>query len=188
MSRPGRLLSRPLTLPLPRRADLAGVAGLMAVVALGVDSFSEVFADFRTGTGLFPTSRFDLPSEDNPRLAGGMHWTAVEYMEFLRSLYLGQSLTPELRTALAAIDNAEAVDSSFAPDGQSSTIAGAVVGLGAGEVARRTLSDDDVRAILRDAITEREEAAAEYEARQRPEDAARLRTEAGILTAILADS
>jgi len=76
------------------------VAGLMATIAAEASGFSEVFAAFQTETGLFPTGAFDLPSEDNPRLGGGMHWTGREYVEFLRALYLGELLTPELLTAL----------------------------------------------------------------------------------------
>jgi len=93
--------------------------------------------------------------------------------------------TSALRSALAAIDNAEAVDVSLAPPEQPGVIAGGVVGLGAGEVARRTITDDDVRTILRDAITEREAAAAQYEELRRQDDAVRLRTEVAVLAALL---
>jgi uncharacterized protein YqeY len=68
-----------------------------------------------------------------------------------------------LRSVLGAIDNAEAADLSAAPDAQPSVIAGAVVGLGAGEVARRQLSSDDVDAIIRGEIAARRTAAGEYE-------------------------
>ena len=51
------------------------VAGLMAIKARGVATWQEVFTEFKTQTGLFPTSTYDLPSAANPRLAGGMHWT-----------------------------------------------------------------------------------------------------------------
>lgn len=95
--------------------------------------------------------------------------------------------TSALRSALAAIDNAEAVDVSLAPPEQPGVIAGGVVGLGAGEVSRRTITDDDVRAILRDAISEREAAAAQYDEMRRHEDAARLRTEVSVLAALLDD-
>ncbi len=72
------------------------VAGLMAIEALGVDSWSEVFDYFRDATGLFPQSVYDLPSESNPRLAGGMHWIALDYMEFLQAIHEGRLLSPEL--------------------------------------------------------------------------------------------
>jgi uncharacterized protein YqeY len=96
--------------------------------------------------------------------------------------------TAALRSALSAIDNAEAVDVSLAPPEQPGVIAGGVVGLGAGEVARRSLTDDDVGAIVRDAITEREAAAAQYDELHQHDDAARLRSEVAVLAAVLADN
>ncbi len=63
------------------------VAGLMLVKALGYSGWDQVFAEFKNATGLFATSEYDLPSLSNPRLAGGMHWTAAEYMAFLRAIY-----------------------------------------------------------------------------------------------------
>lgn len=95
--------------------------------------------------------------------------------------------TAVLRSALAAIDNAEAVDASLAPPEQPGVIAGGVAGLGAGEVPRRTITDDHVRAILLEAITERELAAAQYDSLHRPDDALRLRTEVSVLAAFLDD-
>ena len=70
------------------------VAGLMAIKARGVASWQEVFAEFKTQTGLFATAAYDLPSASNPRLAGGMHWTGEEYMAFLRALKRGGLLNP----------------------------------------------------------------------------------------------
>lgn len=72
------------------------VAGLMAVKAFGVNSWQQVFEYFRTQTGLFLNSDYDLPSQQNPRLAGGMHWTAVDYLAFLRALFEESILTPAL--------------------------------------------------------------------------------------------
>jgi uncharacterized protein YqeY len=95
--------------------------------------------------------------------------------------------TAALRSALAAIDNAEAVDVSLAPRAQPGTIAGGVSGHGAGEVTRRTITDDDVRAILHDVIAEREAAAAQYEALQQYDDANRLRSEVAVLAAVVGD-
>lgn len=76
------------------------VAGLMAVKAAGVASWSELFAAWQAKTGLFPTAAYDLPSATNPRLAGGMHWTATEYLAFLRALDKGDILQPGTRDAL----------------------------------------------------------------------------------------
>lgn len=63
------------------------VAGLMAVEATGLDNWDQVFAAFRSDTQLFSNSVYDLPSLSNPRLAGGMHWQASDYINFLRALY-----------------------------------------------------------------------------------------------------
>ncbi|MGH1471802.1 MAG: serine hydrolase domain-containing protein [Cellvibrionaceae bacterium] len=72
------------------------VAGLMAIRASGLSSWDEVFDGFKTQTGLFTTSVFDLPSTQNPRLAGGMHWTASEYLDFLEALYNNTILSTAL--------------------------------------------------------------------------------------------
>jgi hypothetical protein len=72
------------------------VAGLMAVEAAGMASWQEVFTEFKTQTGLFPTSTYDFPSTQNPALAGGMHWTGEEYMAFLRALSHGTLLSSNM--------------------------------------------------------------------------------------------
>lgn len=74
------------------------VAGLMAINALGKSSWQEVFSDFQGETGAFPQGRYDLPSAQNPRLAGGMHWTGREYLNFLRQLKNGKLLSPTMMT------------------------------------------------------------------------------------------
>lgn len=68
------------------------VAGLMAIRARGVATWQDVFAEFKTQTGLFTSATYDLPSASNPRLAGGMHWTGDEFLAFLRALKNGQLL------------------------------------------------------------------------------------------------
>jgi CubicO group peptidase (beta-lactamase class C family) len=85
------------------------VAGLMAVRATGAAGFAEVFDAWRQKTGLFPTGAFDLPSLENPRLAGGMHWTAAEYLDFLRALARGELLAPATQAALFADQRGAAV-------------------------------------------------------------------------------
>jgi CubicO group peptidase (beta-lactamase class C family) len=72
----------------------------MAIAAHGADGWSEVFADFQARTGLFPTGVYDVPSENKPLLAGGMHWTGEEYLEFLRRLFLGELLANDTRAAM----------------------------------------------------------------------------------------
>jgi CubicO group peptidase (beta-lactamase class C family) len=93
------------------------IAGLMAVRAASASGFAELFAAWQAKTGLFPSGAFDLPSATNPRLAGGMHWTAAEYLEFLRALYDGKLLTDETRAAMLTSQRGEAkVGSSPALD------------------------------------------------------------------------
>lgn len=70
------------------------VAGFMAYKAIGVTSWKEVFSQFKVQTDLFLNSIFDLPSTNNPRLAGGMHWSGEEYMDFLFALKNGEILNP----------------------------------------------------------------------------------------------
>lgn len=78
------------------------VAGLMAVAArnkaLGIktSTWQDLFNDFKTRTGLFKNSTYDLPSELNPRLAGGMHWTGSDYLAFLKANYYKSVLSPEV--------------------------------------------------------------------------------------------
>jgi CubicO group peptidase (beta-lactamase class C family) len=78
------------------------VAGLMAIKASGKASWQELFEDFKKDTNLFSTSYYDLPSLSNPRLAGGMHWNAKEYLAFLEALYKEEILTPQLITMMTS--------------------------------------------------------------------------------------
>src|SRR4029077_17664462 len=64
-----------------------------------------------------------------------------------------------LRSALSAIDNAETPDGARVDAPSSGMIAGGVVGLGAAEVARRDLSDAEIRSLLHGEIDERLDAA-----------------------------
>lgn len=63
------------------------VAGLMAIIASGADSWAQVFADFQAVHGLFANGVYDLPSLTHPRLAGGMHHSGEEYLVFLADMY-----------------------------------------------------------------------------------------------------
>lgn len=76
------------------------VAGLMAIKAKNVASWQNIFSEFKTQTGLFPSASFDLPSSSNPRMAGGMHWKGEEYLAFLRSLKNGALLSANLQAQL----------------------------------------------------------------------------------------
>lgn len=84
------------------------IAGLMAVRAASANGWADVFTSWQTRTGLFPSGAFDLPSRDNPRLAGGMHWTGAEYLAFLRAIYDGTLLSPATRTAMLANQRGQA--------------------------------------------------------------------------------
>ena len=91
-----------------------------------------------------------------------------------------------LRTAIAAIDNAEAVP--VPETGQATTsghIAGARAGVGAAEAARRDLGESEQRAILRGQVTGYTAEADRYEALGQPDAARRLRSQARLLGAYL---
>lgn len=91
-----------------------------------------------------------------------------------------------IRAAIAAIDNAEAVDAAFVPDQASEAIAGAAVGLGAGDVARRELTETEMVALVEAEIAVRRSTAGEYEALGQTDAAEALAAEADALAALLA--
>ena len=92
-----------------------------------------------------------------------------------------------LRTAIAAIDNAEAVPAPAAnvPPATSAHIAGASSGLGSAEAARQKLSASELRDILRDQVAEQTREADRYDALGQPDAAQRLRRQARTLAAYL---
>ena len=102
-----------------------------------------------------------------------------------------------LRSTLAAIDNAEAVEDAEAVDAEAvdaeaggghpgeGVIAGAALGVGAAEVERRTLTAAETEAIVRREAAERETAAHAYERAGQAPHAERLRAEAELLNAYL---
>ena len=87
------------------------VAGLMAIRASGMNNWTELFDYFKSETQLFTNAEYDLPSTNNPRLAGGMHWQAIEYLEFLSALYHNQILSSVLLDAMSSdqLDNANII-------------------------------------------------------------------------------
>jgi uncharacterized protein len=91
-----------------------------------------------------------------------------------------------LRSALAALDNAEAIQRSegFEPEA-SQHVAGGVAGLGAAEVERRVLDVESQRAIVREEIESRLTAATTYEEHGQSARAAELRLGADVLLAVL---
>lgn len=86
-----------------------------------------------------------------------------------------------LRSALGALDNAQAVDLSQAPSAQLGVIAGGVAGVGTGDVARRALSFDEQLAVLGQEIAERRALADCYDGLGQQDEAERLRAEAVVL-------
>jgi uncharacterized protein YqeY len=95
--------------------------------------------------------------------------------------------TSALRSALAAIDNAETVADVELEAPSSGTIAGGVVGLGAADVVRLRLSDQQIRELVSAEVDERLAAADEFTAGGHAERAVTLREEAAVLTELLRD-
>lgn len=96
------------------------VAGLMTMRAKAMTTWQQVYSDFQATTGLFTNSTYDLPSATNPRLAGGMHWTANEFIVFLRKLAKGQLLTSAAMTTFLQ-DQTASTTMTYSPI-QSSTL------------------------------------------------------------------
>lgn len=128
---------------------------------------------------------------------GRLVWRAVTAAQFWRRS-LGDALlaarkerdvarVSALRSALSAIDNAETPDAVEIDAPESEAIAGGVVGLGAAEVARRELSDDEIRDLVRTQVDERLAAAEQVSSGGHTERAAALRAEAAVLTGLLGD-
>ena len=96
-----------------------------------------------------------------------------------------------LRSALAAIANAEAVSGDAVhavpvPRPGTSRIAMASAGLGSTEVPRRVLDEATIRDIVTAEITERRQAADQYAAAGHVRYSDRLKAEADVLRAVLA--
>jgi hypothetical protein len=96
-----------------------------------------------------------------------------------------------LRTAMAAIDNAEAVPltdtvaPSAMPSASGSRIAGAHAGAGSTEAARRQLTGAELVGILRDQVAEDTREADRYDSLGEADAADRLRRQASALAAYL---
>lgn len=97
-----------------------------------------------------------------------------------------RAVVSALRSALAAIENAEAVDPPGAAPGRSGALERSPVGAGATEAARRELTEAEVERLVRTEVADREAVANEYERAGRHDYARRLRDEAGALAAHLA--
>jgi len=126
------------------------------------------------------------PARDAPAVPSGYSADVRERLrrDLVRAIKARDSAAVSaLRSALAAIENAEAVDPRPAPPPgvDPSPIAGSVAGLRAAEVPRRDLTAAEVEEIVRREMTERLEAADEYLRLGRDEQAGRLREEADVL-------
>lgn len=94
--------------------------------------------------------------------------------------------TRAIRSALAAVENAEAVGPvASAVTASSEFVAGAAVGVGAAEAERHELSDSDVLEIVSSERDERLAAAQQYRALGRIDEALVLEQEAAALDAFL---
>lgn len=97
-----------------------------------------------------------------------------------------QVTSAAVRSALAAIANAEAVRPDSRPSATTSPhFAGAAAGLGAAEVPRLLLTEAEVIDVVSAEIAERQRAADQYAAAGHADRAARLRSEAEVLLAVL---
>ncbi|MFD7792474.1 hypothetical protein [Streptomyces sp. NPDC059759] len=92
-----------------------------------------------------------------------------------------------LRTAIAVIDNAEAVEApaQASVHAVSEHVAGAGAGVGSTEAERRVLSLDDVRALLQAQVDDRTGEADRYDTHGQRDAALRLRREADVLSRYL---
>ena len=87
-----------------------------------------------------------------------------------------------LRTALAALDNAEAV--TVPANGKvaaTAHVAGAGSGVGSTEAGRRSVTGDEAREVLRGLIAEQSGEADRYDTLGQAATAQRLRAQAGVL-------
>jgi len=90
-----------------------------------------------------------------------------------------------VRSALAAVENASAVDGPLPTATGTGPIAKAVSGLGAADAPRKHLTDEEATDIVKTELAERRSAAADYRRLGRREEADRLEAEAMILESIL---
>ena len=90
-----------------------------------------------------------------------------------------------VRSALAALDNAQAVPAAPPAGTSSPHFAGAAAGLGGAEAERRRLGETEARGIVRAEVAERQAAAREYERRGLAGRASRLRRKASVLTSAI---
>ena len=87
-----------------------------------------------------------------------------------------------LRTLIAAIDNAEAVEEASPEPGSSSEhVVGAMRGVGAADATRRVLTERELERVVETELWERDAQAARLELLGRADEASRLRIEADVI-------
>jgi uncharacterized protein len=91
-----------------------------------------------------------------------------------------------LRSALAAVANAEAVPVDTMP--RAGAVESTPVGAGAADAPRRELTEHDVRAVVAAELAEHEHSAAHLRGAGRPEEAERVAAEAAVLRELLAST
>jgi uncharacterized protein len=98
-----------------------------------------------------------------------------------------KSAIAALRSALAAIDNAQAIPASepATTEASSEHFAGTAVGLQAAEAERQALAPEQVAEIVRTEITDRREAAEHYRRAGHDDMADQLDREASALSAVV---
>ncbi len=89
-----------------------------------------------------------------------------------------------LRSTLAAIDNAEAVDRPASMD-RNLSLGQIPIGVGAAEVARRVLAERQVEQIVRAELADRHAAVRGYEQAGQGEHASRLRREISVISQVI---
>jgi hypothetical protein len=90
------------------------VAGAMAIDASSESNWSDLFDSFKTDSGLFANSSYNLPSVSNPRLAGGMTWTGNDYVSFLRAVYTKSFMADSLFDSMFT-DHIQSKSISYSP-------------------------------------------------------------------------
>ncbi|MFD7278552.1 hypothetical protein ACFV80_16275 [Streptomyces sp. NPDC059862] len=144
-----------------------------------LEPVQRFLSDARPGMNSSPEAQ---PTEDARVLRSMLRTDLVAAMKARRP-----DAVAALRTALAVIDNAEAV---AAPDraahAASEHVAGARSGAGSTEAERRVLSVGEVRALLQAQIGDRANEADRYDTYGRHDAARQLRREADVLRKYLA--
>ncbi|MEV0674782.1 glutamyl-tRNA amidotransferase [Mycobacterium sp. NPDC050441] len=93
-----------------------------------------------------------------------------------------------IRSALSAIDNAETPQADQTDTRTGGPIAGAVSGVGSTEVARRELSNAEIRSLIQAEIDERLTAAEQYNANGHQSRAWSLQSQAAVLNEMLSQA